>query len=134
MWNNIRILIVGFILYVIVFQIAGFLFKLYMIHINGPVLPIILAEQSIIPFIFGYYVYKFLKVKGKYSPLIVLIMPVCLIVPTTIWDVIQGEDVTILEHTEMFIVVVVLQLFFVTIGAYIQYFKLKSDNYFKNYL
>lgn len=122
MKKNILIFSIGFVLYVIAFQIAGFLFELYMIHIKGPVLPIVLAEQSIIPFIFGFYVYKFLRLKGEYSPLIVLLMPVCLIIPTTIWDIIQGENVTIFEHTEVFIMVVLLQMIFVVAGAYLGYF------------
>lgn len=93
MKNNILVMIIGVFLYVIAFQIAGFLFELYMIHIKGPVLPVVLLEQSIIPFIFGFYVYKYLKIKGKLSPLVVLLMPTCLIIPSTVWDIIQGEDV-----------------------------------------
>lgn len=133
MKKNILILSIGFVLYVIAFQIGSFLFELYMIHIKGPVLPIVLAEQSIIPFIFGFYVYKYLRVKGKYSPLIVLSIPVCLIIPTTIWDIIQGENVTIFVFTGLYITVVILQMVFVVFGAYIQYFKrMSEDDLIKN--
>ena len=132
MKKNIQVIIFGFVLYVIAFQIAGYLFELYIVHIKGPVLPIVLLEQSIIPFIFGFYVYKYLQVYGKLSPLIVLIMPVCLIIPSTIWDIIQGEDVTTFMYTGLYITVVVIQLVFVVFGAYIQFFKLKSENDFLN--
>lgn len=128
MKKNIQVIIIGFVLYVIAFQIAGYLFKLYMVHIKGPVLPIVLLEQSIIPFVFGFYVYKYLKVYGVLSPFIVLVMPICLIIPSTIWDIVQGEDVTIFMYTGLYITVVVMQLVFVVFGAYIQFFKLKSEN------
>lgn len=127
MKNNFLVLLVGFVLYVLAFQFAGFLLGQYVLHIKGPVFLIVVFEQSVIPFVFGYYVYKRLNVKSNFSPLLVLIMPVCLIIPSTIWDVIQGEDVTIFEHAEVFIMVVLLQLIFVVAGAYLQYF-IKNKN------
>ncbi len=109
--------------YRVVFIIAGLLFEQYLIHIKGPSVPILLLEQSIIPFFFGFYVYKLLKFKGKFSPFLVVFMPLSIVVVNTVLEIISNEKLTILELPFLFVVVMILQLMFVTIGAYVEYFK-----------
>ena len=121
MKKNILLLIISVGAYALAFQFASLLFAKYMIHINGPVLPIVVLEQTIIPFIFGYYVYKYLNISGALSPLLVLLIPITVILVTTVIDIIQGKNVTIYEHTTAYLVIASTQLVFITIGAYVQF-------------
>ena len=118
---NILLLIISTGAYALAFQFASFLFAQYMVHFNGPVLPIVALEQTIIPFIFGYYVYKYLNISGALSPLLVLLMPVTVILVATVIDIIKGENVTIYEHTTAYLVIASTQFIFITIGAYVQF-------------
>lgn len=128
MKRNILILIASTSVYALTFRVASLLFEQYIIHINGPVLPVVLFEQSLIPFAFGFFVYKILNVKGAFSPLIVLVMPVTVLSISTIVDIIKGENVTIFEYTSLYLIVITFLILFVVLGAYVQYWK-KSNVY-----
>ena len=121
--KNVPVIIIGIIVYGLTFQVASLMFEKYLIYIQGPALPFLLVEQTLIPFVLGFYVYKYLNLEGNLSPLVVIIMPICLIVPFTLWDVIKGDDVTLYEHTLLFMLVASLQLLFVILGSYTQYMK-----------
>jgi len=112
--------ILGIIIYWLLFRLATFLFEQYLIYIRGPVLPILLAEHTLLPLVFGYYWFREYSKIYNSTPLIALVMPATTISIATIWDIMGGKDVTVYKHTVLFLIVVSLQLIFVVAGSFLQ--------------
>ena len=117
----ILILIAGIILYNIVFRTASLLLEQYIIHAVGPVLPVMIIEQSLIPFIFGYFLYKYLPYTNLGSIFIVLIIPVVNF--TLSYVTASAEEVAFNNSGDilLLLLIVVLQPVFITLGAFLQY-------------
>lgn len=122
--NNVLILIVGAVLYIITFRIASNLIGLYVSHIKGPVTPIILFEQATIPFVFGYFLMKYFVKPTKFSPLLLLFLPIATMTVALISNYIEYGNINI-EPLWLFLAAYSVQIIFIEFGSYVQRYKIK---------
>ena len=121
MKNNVIIIIISIILYTLTFRLASKIFELYIVHLNGSVISFLFLEQSIIPFVFGYFIYKIISLNSKCTFYILVIVPVVSISIAILEALIEGSEGSMFESPYLFTFVIVFQVLFVTLGAYVQY-------------
>ncbi len=121
MKKTILIIIFGVILYNIAFRTASLLLEQYINYAIGPILPIIIIEQSLIPFVFGFFVYKYLSFSSISSVFIVLIIPVVNF--TLSYATATAEEVAINHSGDLLLLllIVILQPVFIIAGSFVQY-------------
>ena len=121
MKRNVLIIIVGLILYGVTFRGASLLLEQYIIYEIGPVLPVIVFEQMLIPFIFGYIVFKYLSCNNLSSIFYVLIIPVINFAVSYFTSTPEERAVNSTGDLILFLFVVILQPLFILLGSYVQY-------------
>jgi hypothetical protein len=128
MKRNLIVLIIGAILYGLVFRVVTLILGQIIQSGLAPVMPFIIIGQTLVPLIFGFILTKYLTFNNLKSVFIVILIPLSNFL--IFWLTAPAENKTFDNSTDLFFLflVVFVQPLFISIGAFIQY-RIKENAY-----
>jgi len=121
MKRNILIILIGVILYGLVFRLVTYLLEQLIVNGFEAVLPFIIIGQILIPFVFGFVISKYLTFKSFKSIFIVIFIPIGIFIIHMIFA--PNEQKSIENSMDLFFLflVIIVQPLFISVGSFMQY-------------